>query len=188
LQHRYIGLRVRTDRLRLQFLPVGERHFDFVRSFDNVMIGENVSLRADDHARAKARRALRLLFELVAEETAKQGIVEERMTRGLDFLAGEDIHNRGYRLPDCVAVGRGAGGYCRACRLAQLHHLRPAVRASEPFRFQRGDHEQHADRDRRGLCEDEPDPAHELLVGACLPRMSSAPPGVASMSLERDFP
>jgi len=50
---------------------------DLVRGLDDVMVGEDVALGADDHARAQARGALRLLFEAVAEEMPEQGIVEK---------------------------------------------------------------------------------------------------------------
>ncbi len=49
LEHRDVGVRVGTDCLRLEFLAVGERDLYLVGGFDDVVIGENVSLGTDDH-------------------------------------------------------------------------------------------------------------------------------------------
>src|SRR6266853_6973408 len=154
---------VGSHRLGLQFLAVGERHLDLVGRLDDVMIGENVSLGADDHARAEACRALRLVFEAVSEKMPEQGVVEERMARRLDFLAGENIDDRRYGFPHRIAVGgRTRGGPRRRGSLAQFDHLRPGGGAAEPLGLQRGDHEEHADCNGGRLGEDEPELAHEL--------------------------
>jgi len=58
-------------------------------------------------------RALRLLFQTVPEKMPEQRIVEERMARRLDLLAGENIHDCGDGLSHRVAVRGRARGHAR---------------------------------------------------------------------------
>ncbi len=113
LQHRDVRFGIGTDGFGFQLLAVDERYLDLVGRLDHVVIGENVPLGTHDHAGAEACRALRFLFEAVAEEMPEERIVEERMARRLDFFAGENVHDRGDGFFHRVAVGgrtRGKAG------------------------------------------------------------------------------
>ena len=103
LEHREVGLGIGADHARRHLARVGERDFDLVHRLDHVVVGEDVALLADDHARAQALAALRPGIDLLAEEVAEQRVVHERMARALDFLAGEDVDHRRHRLARRVA-------------------------------------------------------------------------------------
>ena len=59
---------------------VAERHLDVVGAFDDVVVGEQVAVGRDDHARAEADLALLgRLAGAVAEEEAEHRIVVARL-------------------------------------------------------------------------------------------------------------
>jgi hypothetical protein len=165
LQHRQVALRVHPDQLGLGLPPVVERHLDVVRGFDHVMVGEDVALRADDHARAQAGGALGFVVELVTEETAEQRVFHERMARHLHLLAGEDVHHRGHGLAGGGAEAprhrRNRRRRLGPARLGDRDHAAvDAVALGQQVRAKRRHDEQHRQGHGGGLCEDHPELAH----------------------------
>ena len=57
--------------MRLYLAPVRQRNFDLVGGFHDVMIGENVSVSADDDTGTQAGTALGFPIPRIAEEKAK---------------------------------------------------------------------------------------------------------------------
>ena len=150
-----IGLGIGADQFASTLAPVGKRDFDFVGRLNHVIVGQDITIGADDHAGAKAelpfvRRAV------IAKEAAEEGIVIERARRLLCGLGREDVHDGRHGALRCDAVGilRDRG---RAFGLAHRHrcrlHLCPARRASEPLRLQGRYNEPQGKRDRDGLRE-----------------------------------
>ena len=110
-QHRQVALGIVANLLCQQLSAIHQKYLDLVGRFDDMAVGEDIAGRADDHARPEARRALGLVAELLAEESAEQRVVQKRMARGADFLAGKDIDDRWRRLSHRIVVGmRPAGG------------------------------------------------------------------------------
>jgi hypothetical protein len=68
---RQVGLGVAAHDLRLGATAVGEQHFDVVRRFDDVVVGQHQTVGRYDDAGAQARGLL-ALRELFAEESAEQ--------------------------------------------------------------------------------------------------------------------
>ena len=58
LQYRDVDFRVGSDDVGLEFALVGQGDADIGRAIDYVVIGKNISIRADDHARTQAVLAL----------------------------------------------------------------------------------------------------------------------------------
>ena len=95
--------------LRLRVAPVAQRDLDVVGAVDHVVVGQQVALGRDDHARAEADLALFLHpLLLVTEEEAEHRVVAARMPRRR--LAGGDADDRRRRAlrRGAVAARRGA--------------------------------------------------------------------------------
>ena len=86
-----IGIGIGADDFGRTFSAISESHFDLVGSFDDMVVGQNIAIRADDHARSQTGRALWFTIEAVAKKTAEQGVVHERTVRCGDFLAGKNV-------------------------------------------------------------------------------------------------
>jgi len=110
LQDREVGFGVAADDVGLVGLAVVERNLDVVGFFDDMEIGQDVAVGADDDAGAETGVALRLSFRAVAEEVAEDRVVEQWMSLLLDFLRGVNVHDRGQGRPGCIAVGAGWRG------------------------------------------------------------------------------
>src|SRR2546426_2871204 len=82
LQHRHVGVRVRADDLGPHLPLVSERDADLRRVFDHVVVGEQVTVLADDHTRPETLLALLAGMAaprvLATEELAERRIVRER--------------------------------------------------------------------------------------------------------------
>ena len=76
-QQRNVGPRIGADFFCLVFAQLrSESHHDFLRSRNDVISGENVSIRAHDHARAEAlKRLLALSLRKLSAEVLSQRVV-----------------------------------------------------------------------------------------------------------------
>ena len=86
---------------------VAELDLDVLGAVDDVVVGEDVAVGADDHARAEAAFAARLrlapaLPELVAEELPEQRVVRQLRAGHPDAAFGLDGHDR---RRDCSTSG-----------------------------------------------------------------------------------
>jgi hypothetical protein len=60
--------------MSLGFASVRQRNFNLIRTLDNVMVGENIAVVADNDTGAKTRTLLRgVVFELVAKKETEPG-------------------------------------------------------------------------------------------------------------------
>ena len=111
LDDREIGIGIGADHFGFGTAVVSERDFDFIRRFNHVRVGEDVTFFTDDDAGTKVaaflRRApsLSLSFAVAfaAEEITEHRVVHKRCALCFDFLAGVNIHHRRHR-----ALGRFA--------------------------------------------------------------------------------
>ena len=132
-----------------------------------MVVGEDVALAADNHARAEAGGAL-LLLHLVAEKLPEQRVIGKRVAPCLYRLGGENIHYCGHRHAHGVVIrgqasGRALpGGGFGGVRFFQTYHLRAGRNLpAKPFGTQRGNHKQRGEADGCGLTEYEPNFAHD---------------------------
>ena len=94
LQHRQVGTGVGQQHLGLELAPVVERHGDLGAAFHHMVVGEDQTVGAHDHAAAQA--ALDALAQLgIAEKLRKQRIAEEGIGGDLGDAGGIDVHHRG---------------------------------------------------------------------------------------------
>ena len=94
LEHGEVGALVLEDDVGLELALVGQRDLHLGGIVDDVIVGDDQPVRADDHARAE--RALHPLARhgRAAEELLEQRIVEQgRRARALDML-GVDVDDR----------------------------------------------------------------------------------------------
>ena len=154
LDHGKICFRIGSNDMRLGLAAICQRDFDLVGSFHHMMVGKDVAVRADDHARAQAGAVLRLKIARVAEEKTETRVIHERMDRSLDDGAGKDVHHAGH------GFFRGGAQSCRrdiAARFLRRTFMQsdyPATRrARQQLRLQRLDDEQQRQRDGDGLGE-----------------------------------
>jgi hypothetical protein len=100
--------------------PVGEFDAYVLGAVNDVVVGQNVAVRADDDAGAEAALdallgARRLLAQAVAEEVSEKGVIHEgvllRLARAARSADGDD-GRRDTRHHVCVGVLHGVG----ACR------------------------------------------------------------------------
>ena len=140
---------------------VVERHFDLVGSFDDVIIGQNIALTADDDAGTQAGGTL-AGFGAAAEEIAEQRIVDQRVARLTDFLRGVHMHHRRQGVACGIPVRQAGHGLATGCRrLAQGDDLLLlAGRFCQPFGPERADDKKDGKTDRDGLCENQPESMH----------------------------
>jgi len=162
LEHGQVGVGIGADHLAARVAAVVERDLDLVGALDHVVVGEDVTIGAHDHAAAQAHLGL---VVLVAEEEAEPGVVAARMA--LRRLAGVDADHRrrGFLGRGAEAAGRGHAGRGARGRLDDRHHAAQRGRAPvDPFRLERGDHEIGRQQDGHGLGEEQPGAFHEKLV------------------------
>src|SRR5690606_2183101 len=80
------SIRSSADHPRGEFAPVGQRDGDLVAVLDDVIVGDDQSVRADDHAGSQGvlHPRHRPAEEIVAEEPLEERVIEERRHPGLD--------------------------------------------------------------------------------------------------------
>ena len=105
LQHRGVCGRVGADDLGVEFLVARrQRHLDLVRAIDDMVGGEDVAVRRDDHARAEAllpaRARLAPASRILAKEPPEERVVEERVGPLANGHGGVDVHHAGRDLLD----------------------------------------------------------------------------------------
>ena len=71
-----VGLGIRTEHFAREFTIVGETHFDFVSAVNNVVVGKNQTVGADDEARTRAA-AFRFLTGTAAKGEGKAKAAED---------------------------------------------------------------------------------------------------------------
>ena len=71
-----VGLGIRTEHFAREFTIVGETHFDFVGAVNNVVVGKNQTVGADDEARTRAA-AFRFLTGTAAKGEGKAKAAED---------------------------------------------------------------------------------------------------------------
>ena len=78
-----VGAWISADFFRLVFTQLrAEPDHDFFRARDDMISGENVSIRADDHARAEAlKRLLTLPLRKLSPEKLSQRVIGKRKRR-----------------------------------------------------------------------------------------------------------
>ncbi len=115
-----VGLLVGSHDRGLELPPIGENDGDLVGPLDHVMVGDDGPPGIDDDPRTERvldPLALRPTAETetVAEESAEEGIVEQRRELpGADDLARIDVDHRRRRLLDQRGVGKvDLGGRAR---------------------------------------------------------------------------
>ncbi len=92
LEHRQIGVRIRSEHRGARFAAVLEHDRDRVGAADQVVVGDDVSLGAHDHAGAAAAGDLRgCCGRRVGEIALEKGIVQERAGQAGNGLGGVDI-------------------------------------------------------------------------------------------------
>lgn len=162
LQDGEIGFRVAADDLGLVGLAVVERYLDVVGPLDDVIVGQDIAIGADDDARAKARVLARLSFRALAEEVAEDGVVEQRMAGLADGLRGVDVHHGGQGGPCGVAIGADRGA---ACLITGRRFLQgdDGLALRQPLRLEGGDDEQEGKRNGCRLCKNQPQPLHGIV-------------------------
>ncbi len=108
---------------------------------------------------------LGLVVEPVAKEMAEQRIVRKGMALGLDFLAGEDVHDRRQGQAGGIGIGTGRpGGGDAAGGDGFLNgDGRRGIALSEPVRPERGDHKEDRHRYRDRLSKDHPQAMHRKI-------------------------
>ncbi len=89
-QYRQVAVGVGADDFGAGTAAVGEHHFDFCRPLDDVVVGEDVPLRADDDATAQAGLGARVR---VAKKETEPGVGRLRMALG--GFEGVDAHHSG---------------------------------------------------------------------------------------------
>lgn len=130
-----------------------------------MVVGEDISVLADDDARSEAGVLLRLVvFEFIAEEEAESWIVHEGMCRLLHFTGGEDVHHgRHHFLRGATETGAGqAGGVFFRFALVQCHDA-AASGGGEQAWFEGVYDEQNCQPDGGGLREQEPEFTHVMI-------------------------
>ncbi len=169
LEHREVAVGIGAHDAGAGLAAVVERNLDLIGLLDHVVVGEDVALGPDDDPGTEAGCALRLAVQLLAEETAEQRIVHQRVARDLDFLAGGDVHHRRHRLarPDAVGAHGGAGlpRLSFRARLGDGDYAAARLLAWQEVGPQRGDHEQDGQCDRGRLSKDQPELAHRMAPG-----------------------
>ena len=88
-QDRQIGIRIRADDLGRGDAPVGQLHADLIRALDDVVIGDDVTGRIDDHAGAEA--ALDALAHVQADAAAAADCAPEGRGGGVDHARRVDV-------------------------------------------------------------------------------------------------
>jgi hypothetical protein len=144
LQHRKIGLRVRSDELGFQLGAIGKIDLDVVCALDHVVVGDDITRWIDDEAGAEradivvaAWAALLLIEEVVEEFLERRAVRCARRRAGtfiaLDVLRGGDVHhriekpfskvgNRGRTIQRRRALrfsGAGKANICQKCNPGQ---------------------------------------------------------------------
>src|SRR5471032_1895761 len=121
---------------------VRQRHLDVVGRVDDVVVGQNIAVGADDDARAEAGLLVVLVVAVmvaVAEEFLEEGVAQQRMVAPPQRLAGHDVDHGRHGARGRVAVGTGRrraasglhqrrAGRDRADRLDPAGHAQRAVR------------------------------------------------------------
>ena len=89
-QHRQIGVGIGANHLGDGLAAIIQHHFDFVRTFNNVVIGQDVTTAADDHATSQTCLRLAALF---TKKEFEPRVVAAWVAFGV--FAGVDADHRG---------------------------------------------------------------------------------------------
>ncbi|GBC83461.1 hypothetical protein HRbin10_02609 [bacterium HR10] len=101
LHHGHIGLRIGPNDAPPELAPVEEPHVELARILDDMMIGQDVSVRAHDHAGTEPLTVLLSPRDLrPSEEPAKEGIVEDVKPRAIRNLRLDRHHPFARRAHD----------------------------------------------------------------------------------------
>src|SRR5690606_32404639 len=105
--------RIAADDVGIGDAAVGQRHLDGFGTADDVVVGKDVAVGADDHARAQ--RAFDGLFQaaVVFQVPAQQRVLELREAQRVDAPRRVDVDHRG-----CGGGDRGTEGVVAAGALA----------------------------------------------------------------------
>ena len=76
LQNSQIGFRVAADDPSFVGAAVIQRNLDVIGCFNNVVVGQDIAVGADDNAGAKPGVALRLAFRTLTKKVAENRIVQ----------------------------------------------------------------------------------------------------------------
>lgn len=109
-----IGFRVGADYMGTGFAAIGQRHFNLVGGFDDMMIGQDVTVGADDHAGTQAGAGLRLVG-LILEKELESGVVAEGAERRFDCGAGKNVDHSRHGF-----LGRAAEAGCGRLRFSRV--------------------------------------------------------------------
>ena len=130
LDHRHVGTLVGADDLGREFAPVGQAHRHLVGVRHHVRVGEDVAVRADDEAGARAAH--------------RRLVAARRLIRGRDAEATEEVEERivrrqalGHRRRT-AAPSRQPPRSRRQGRISRPAVRNPAARAPVAFRGRRG--------------------------------------------------
>jgi len=115
-QHRQVRLRVGTHHLGARHPAVAQPHLDRLGSLDDMVVGEDEALVADDDPRTEARlQALpgdvRLIEEVAVERVVAQGGFLDPLgglVSGGEETPGDEDHGQAEHGPQHEALGQGA--------------------------------------------------------------------------------
>ena len=118
-KHRDVCFRIRADDARLELALVRESDLNFGRAIDHVIVGENIAVRAYDHARAETllaalTRNSELTSEFIPEELAEKRVHRHfAPSRRSNHSRRRNVHYRRqrffHRRSETVAAGSLVG-------------------------------------------------------------------------------
>lgn len=124
-QQRQVGERIAADQPGVGAAPVAQRHLDFVRVGDDMVVGHDVAVPVEHHARAEARLQTLARHRRTTEEALEHRVVQQRVVRAGDDLGAVDV-DHGWRG---ALHGRGEAVGCRfGARHRRGHGRRVACR------------------------------------------------------------
>ena len=122
LEYRQIRFRVAAHHAGQGFAAVTQGHHDLVGAGGHVVVGEDVALRAHDHAGAEAGFHAALLGAVVTEVAAKLRVFKQRMRRFVDDLGGVQVDHRRSGDDHGIGIGHRPLHHCVGLRrLLQVH-------------------------------------------------------------------
>jgi hypothetical protein len=164
LQDSQIGFRIAADDFGRQRAVVRQRNLDLVCALHHMMVGQNVAIGADDHARAQVGNLLRARIESFAEEMPENRIVHERTAGAAHLFLGKNVDHGRDRAFGSFREGIGRNSGSPAYNLANGQTIGPqAWLPAQQIGFEQGQDKQHGQQDSDALGEQQPVFTHNFL-------------------------
>ena len=149
LEHGEIGLGIAADDLGGGVAAVAQEYLDGIGTADNVVIGEDVTLIAEDHATSQAAfDALARRILPAPEELLEDWIPEQRIWLNSHDLGGVDVDHRRCGFFHCRGVRHRTACRLRGLfgRFTHFHRCRLAPQQARPEQSQQeGERQAHSD-------------------------------------------